>query len=210
MRARKGPQQATVATAHKIARIVYHLLKYGEVYEAESADTYEQKRQERELHQLTRRAAKLGDTLAPFQEPLPDPNPERRKWEGFSPWACSAAGGGRSRATRMRRPPPHAITQPTTGAHRNHLQHGITRPTTGAAHHGPANYARRHGLMHAGAWRHGRSRIATDVYDKNGLPTTLPQRPNALPFTSRERAASDHLKKLGSRARSGQLQRQTV
>lgn len=30
MRARKGPQQATVATAHKIARIVYHLLKYGE------------------------------------------------------------------------------------------------------------------------------------------------------------------------------------
>jgi transposase len=75
MRARKGPQQATVATAHKIARIVYHLLKYGEVYEAESADAYEQKRQERELHQLTRRAAKLGYTLAPFQEPLPDPNP---------------------------------------------------------------------------------------------------------------------------------------
>jgi hypothetical protein len=48
MRARKGPQQATVATAHKIARIVYHLLKYGEAYEAESADAYEQKRQERE------------------------------------------------------------------------------------------------------------------------------------------------------------------
>jgi transposase len=33
MRARKGPQQATVATAHKIARIVYHLLKYGEAYD---------------------------------------------------------------------------------------------------------------------------------------------------------------------------------
>jgi hypothetical protein len=30
MRARKGPQQANVATAHKLARIVYHLLKYGE------------------------------------------------------------------------------------------------------------------------------------------------------------------------------------
>jgi transposase len=75
MRARKGPQQATVATAHKIARIVYHLLKYGEAYEAESADAYEQKRQERELRQLTRRAAKLGYTLAPVQEPLPDPNP---------------------------------------------------------------------------------------------------------------------------------------
>lgn len=65
MRARKGPQQATVATAHKIARIVYHLLKYGEAYEAESANGYEQKRQERELHHLARRAQKLGYTLSP-------------------------------------------------------------------------------------------------------------------------------------------------
>jgi transposase len=65
MRARKGPQQATVATAHKIARIVYHLLQYGEAYEAESAEAYEQKRQERELRQLTRRAQKLGYTLTP-------------------------------------------------------------------------------------------------------------------------------------------------
>jgi transposase len=63
MRARKGPEQATVATAHKIARIVYHLLKYGEAYEAESAEAYEQKRQERELRQLSRRAQKLGYTL---------------------------------------------------------------------------------------------------------------------------------------------------
>lgn len=70
MRARKGPQQATVATAHKIARIVYHLLKYGEAYEGESAESYEQQRQERELHQLTRRAAKLGYTLTAVQEPL--------------------------------------------------------------------------------------------------------------------------------------------
>jgi len=75
MRARKGPEQATVATAHKIARIVYHLLKYGEAYEAESAAAYEQQRQERELRQLTRRAAKLGYTLAPTQEPLPAPSP---------------------------------------------------------------------------------------------------------------------------------------
>jgi hypothetical protein len=74
MRARKGAEQATVATAHKIARIVCHLLKYGEVYEAESAAANEQKRREREVRLLTRRAAKLGYTLAPFQEPLPDPN----------------------------------------------------------------------------------------------------------------------------------------
>jgi transposase len=65
MRARKGPQQATVATAHKIARVVYHLLKYGEAYKGESAEQYEQQRQERERGQLERRAQKLGFTLTP-------------------------------------------------------------------------------------------------------------------------------------------------
>ena len=75
MRARKGPEQATVATAHKIARIVYHLLKYGEAYAAASAAAYEQQRQERELRVLTRRAAKLGYTLTVVQEPSPDPFP---------------------------------------------------------------------------------------------------------------------------------------
>jgi transposase len=65
MRARKGPQQAIVATAHKIARIVYHLLKHGDVYEAQSAVEYEEQRRERELRQLQRRASKLGMTLTP-------------------------------------------------------------------------------------------------------------------------------------------------
>lgn len=63
MRARKGPMHATVATAHKIARIVYHLLKYGEAYQEERAEDFEQKRQDRELRQLMRRATKLGYTL---------------------------------------------------------------------------------------------------------------------------------------------------
>jgi len=68
MRARKGPQQANVATAHKLARIVYHLLKYGEAYEAESAEEYDRKRQERELRAITRRAHKLGYTLTQLGE----------------------------------------------------------------------------------------------------------------------------------------------
>jgi transposase len=54
MRARLGPKQAIVATAHKIARIVYHLLKTGEPYREESDVEYERKRQERELKHLTR------------------------------------------------------------------------------------------------------------------------------------------------------------
>jgi transposase len=53
-----------VATAHKVARVVYHLLKTGEAFEEESGEAYEQKRRERELKHLARRAQKLGYTLA--------------------------------------------------------------------------------------------------------------------------------------------------
>ena len=65
MRARLGPHQATVATAHKIARVVYHLLKHRVAFKAETADEYEGKRRERELQRLTSRAQKLGYTLMP-------------------------------------------------------------------------------------------------------------------------------------------------
>jgi transposase len=60
MRARKGPQQAIVARAHKIARTIYHLLKYGEAFVEERAEEYEQKRRQQELQRLARRAEKLG------------------------------------------------------------------------------------------------------------------------------------------------------
>src|SRR5437773_1714914 len=52
MRARLGPKQAVVATAHKIARTVYHLLKTREPYREESAAAYDRKRREREVKQL--------------------------------------------------------------------------------------------------------------------------------------------------------------
>jgi transposase len=65
MRARRGPQQATVATAHTIARGVSHRLKYREPCNAESATAYERQRRERALNHLTRRASKLGDMLTP-------------------------------------------------------------------------------------------------------------------------------------------------
>ena len=65
MRARRGPQQATVATAHKIARVVYHLLKTGEPFQAQSTTEYESQRGERELKRLQRRAEKLGYIVVP-------------------------------------------------------------------------------------------------------------------------------------------------
>ncbi len=80
MRARKGPQQAIVATAGtlwvKIARVVYHLLKTGEAYCGEDAATYEHKQRQRELKSLQRRAQKLGYTLAPVAAIMPESLPE--------------------------------------------------------------------------------------------------------------------------------------
>jgi hypothetical protein len=72
MRARLGPKQAIVATAHKIARTVDHLLKTGEPYREESDAAYERKRQERELKHLARRAQKLGYTLTAVPAPAPE------------------------------------------------------------------------------------------------------------------------------------------
>ncbi len=65
LRARIGAQQAIVATAYKIARIFYHMLKEHKPYQPESAQDYEAKCQARELKVLERKAAKLGFELVP-------------------------------------------------------------------------------------------------------------------------------------------------
>lgn len=64
-RARLGEAQAIVATAHKIARTVYHLLKHREAFIPESAADYEARLHQRELAHLKRKAAKLGLSLVP-------------------------------------------------------------------------------------------------------------------------------------------------
>jgi len=65
-----------VATAHKIARVVYHLLKTGEAFEEESGEVYEQKRRERELKHLARRAQKLGYALTAVPVTVPESQDE--------------------------------------------------------------------------------------------------------------------------------------
>jgi transposase len=65
LRAKLGPEQAIVATAHKIARVVYHLLKYHEPFEETSAAEYDRQYREREIKYLQRKATKLGFTLTP-------------------------------------------------------------------------------------------------------------------------------------------------
>jgi transposase len=62
-RAQLGPMQAQVATAHKIARTVYHLLKYKTPYQDIGANAYDQQVKDRELAHLRKKAAQLGYAL---------------------------------------------------------------------------------------------------------------------------------------------------
>jgi transposase len=68
MRARLGTPAAITATAHKLARILYHLLKYRQPYHDFGADHYEQQYRARVLRNLNRRAAKLGFCLEPLAQ----------------------------------------------------------------------------------------------------------------------------------------------
>jgi transposase len=65
MHAKFGPERAVVATAHKIARIIYHMLRDGKPYQAMGSQEYEQRQRESDVRKLKRRAAKLGFILAP-------------------------------------------------------------------------------------------------------------------------------------------------
>ena len=65
MRARLGPAQATVATAHAIARVVYRMLKYKIEFETISVEEYEKKYKEQQLKYMQKRAKKLGFQLVP-------------------------------------------------------------------------------------------------------------------------------------------------
>ena len=65
MKSRLGPAQATVATAHLIARVVYRMLKYQVEYEPLSVAEYEKRYRNQQIKYLERRANKLGLQLMP-------------------------------------------------------------------------------------------------------------------------------------------------
>ena len=65
IRARAGPERAVTATAHKLARIIYHLLKQQQPSAPLSAEVDAPQQRDRAVRQLERRAARLGFTLAP-------------------------------------------------------------------------------------------------------------------------------------------------
>jgi hypothetical protein len=65
LKSRLDKAQATVATAHAIARVVYRMLKYKVEYETISVEEYEQKYKEQQIKYMKKKAQKFGFQLIP-------------------------------------------------------------------------------------------------------------------------------------------------
>jgi transposase len=73
LKTRLGAPKAITATAHKLARLIYRMLKGGTDYVDQGQEYYERRYQTRVLSTLSRRAHALGYTLikTPDQAPAP-------------------------------------------------------------------------------------------------------------------------------------------
>ena len=65
LKSRLDKAQATVATAHMIARVVYRMLKYKVEYEKINIEEYEQKYKDQQIKYMQKKAAKFGLQLVP-------------------------------------------------------------------------------------------------------------------------------------------------
>lgn len=65
LKGRLDKAQATVATAHAIARVVYRMLKYKVEYEKMDVEEYEKKYKDQQLKYIKKKAQKLGFQLVP-------------------------------------------------------------------------------------------------------------------------------------------------
>ncbi len=69
-KAHLGAPKAITATAHKLARLIYSMLRYGREYVDAGAEYYEREYQQRALRAAKRRAAQLGYQLVPMSQAL--------------------------------------------------------------------------------------------------------------------------------------------
>lgn len=69
MRSRLGAPKAITATAHKLARLVYSLLKHGSAYVKRGLEAYESQYRERTVKAMARQAKALGYTLVALGTP---------------------------------------------------------------------------------------------------------------------------------------------
>ena len=67
-KAQLGAPRAITATAHKLARLIYSMLRYGQEYLDAGAEYYERQYQQRALRAAQRRAAQLGYRLVPMPD----------------------------------------------------------------------------------------------------------------------------------------------
>jgi transposase len=74
-RARLGAPKAITATAHKLARIIYNLMRFGVAYVQQSEELYAAQVRERLEKQLHRRARELGYILTKAETAEPAPAP---------------------------------------------------------------------------------------------------------------------------------------
>ena len=65
MRSRHGSPKAITATAHKLARLIYSMLKNGTEYVDQGQDYYEREYKDRVLKNLKRRVAEMGFKMIP-------------------------------------------------------------------------------------------------------------------------------------------------
>jgi transposase len=67
MRARLGPAQALIATAHKLARLIYRCLKTRMPYSPEQIQADQRRAELARFHRLTKQAQAIGFALVPKQ-----------------------------------------------------------------------------------------------------------------------------------------------
>ena len=67
LRTKLGAPKAITAMAHRLARLVYRMLKYGQAYVDKGTEYYEERFRQQQIQLLRRRAAKLGLQVAEIQ-----------------------------------------------------------------------------------------------------------------------------------------------
>ncbi|HYK49603.1 MAG TPA: IS110 family transposase [Terriglobales bacterium] len=67
LRSKLGAPKAVTAMAHRLARLVYRMLKYGQQYVDKGALYYEQRNRQQQIEFLRKKAAQLGLRVTPAQ-----------------------------------------------------------------------------------------------------------------------------------------------
>ena len=70
IKGRAGPSKANEATANKIAKIFYKMVRYGIPYQELCSEYYEQQYRKRILQNLQKKAMKLGYVLIGNDKPI--------------------------------------------------------------------------------------------------------------------------------------------